>query len=482
MKEFLYHLLADDMRQLIIGGTLRKGDKLPSLRMLAREKGLSLMTVYHAVLELESQGLVESRPKSGYYVCYNPAEARLPAKRTAAELTEVHNTDELVKMVYSDLGERKVQFSLNMPSIELLPVQRFKRSVLETVRSKTNESMQYGPIAGIARLRQQIARSAFAGGARVAADDVIVTAGCMEAINLAIRAVTKAGDHILIESPVYFGIFQAILSLGRIPVELPVDPVYGMAVSDVRKAVETQEIRACLIITSFSNPTGSLLPDEAKKDLVELLDGHNIVLIENDLYGDLYFGKERPRTCKSFDRTGNVVLCSSYSKTLAPGYRIGWILPGKFYDEVFGAKINQVVTTPVLTQEIVAQYLEKGRYDLHLKRLRRELYLQSLRFVQAVHDYFPSGTRVTRPSGGFVLWVEFPETIDSLDLFNAAAKENIRIAPGQLFSAERDYHNFMRLSIGQRYTAEIDGALRTLGAIAGRLDAQKAAEKVLQKN
>lgn len=470
MGTFLYSSIADSFELLIRNGALKPGDKLPSLRMLSKQKGVSLTTVYLAMIELERKGLIESRPKSGYYVLFNPAKAKLVSSNQLPETDlSVQDIDEIVWLVYGRSERFKVQLSLNMPSSELLPVTKFKRSVLNVVRTKSEGTIAYGPVAGIPNLRDQIARESFRSGIQISGEEVIVTAGCLEAINLAVRACTQPGDRIVIESPTYFGIFQSIISLGRIPVEIPADPVTGVSVQAVREAMLEHAASACLFVTSFSNPLGALIPNENKKALTELMAELNTVLIENDIYGEMYFGKERPRTCKSYDKNGNVILCSSFSKSLAPGYRIGWILPGKYYAAVFKTKINQTVTTSTITQEIIADFLDKGRFDLHLKRLRKNLHIQSLRFLKAVNDYFPAGTRVTQPSGGFVLWVEFPKEVNTLQLFNEAIKQGIGIAPGQMFSIARDYSNFLRISIGQPYTDEIDKALKKLGSLSARL-------------
>lgn len=297
----------------------------------------------------------------------------------------------------------------------------------------------------------------------------MTTCGCMEALNLCLRAVAKPGDTIAIESPAYFGVLQCIESLGLKALEIPTHPRDGASLDALEYALDTQPVAACLFTLNFQNPLGSCMPEDQKKRLVAMLAAREIPLIEDDIYGDLYFGETRPRVAKSYDRNGLVLLCDSFSKTLAPGYRVGWCAPGRWQEKVEHLKMVTTVSTATLPQLAVADYMAAGGYHHHLRRVRRT-YAEKVRLVsQAVSVFFPEGTRVTRPSGGYVLWVELPVQVDSLELFDRALSAGISIAPGPIFSAKGAFRNFVRLNCGTPWSDKMEAAIKTLGKIANDL-------------
>ncbi|HCW05792.1 MAG TPA: PLP-dependent aminotransferase family protein, partial [Cytophagales bacterium] len=210
---------------------------------------------------------------------------------------------------------------------------------------------------------------------------------------------------------------------------------------------------------------GSCMPDENKKRLVEMLFKKDIPLIEDDIYGELFFGKKRPTTCKAFDKKGMVLQCGSFSKSLAPGYRIGWVAPGKFKEKLIRMKRMNNVSTNTLAQAAIAHFLQNGRYELHLRHLRKALHTQSLRYIQAVTEYFPEDTRITRPQGGFALWVEMNKKVDAYKLHKRALKHNIGIAPGHIFSTQGQFQNYIRLTCGLPWNDRVEEAIKTLGEL-----------------
>jgi DNA-binding transcriptional MocR family regulator len=291
----------------------------------------------------------------------------------------------------------------------------------------------------------------------------------MEALNLCLRAVAKPGDVIAIESPAFYGTLQVIESLGMRALEIPTDPRNGIVLDALASALRRQKIRACLFVLNFSNPLGSCMPDTDKKALVELLARREIPLIEDDIYGDLYFAERRPRTAKAYDRQGLVLLCSSFSKTLAPGYRVGWTAPGRFKLQVESLKFTSSMATTTAPQMAIADFLQSGGYERYLRKIRRILMTQVQQMSNAVGRYFPAGTKVTRPQGGYVIWVELPHGVDSLELHRRALAQKISIAPGPIFSAKQKYKNFIRLSCGLPWSEKIDGAVRKLGELIRKL-------------
>ena len=462
-----YMEVADRIETLIEKKVLKVGDKLLSVRALSKEQGISLSTAFQAYYLLESKGLIEARPQSGYYVKFSPEHILdMPKICEPPDDAIPVSVDEMINSVYVDLNSEKLlNFSMGAPAIELLPAAKLNKAVMHVLRESKTSCLHYEHIQGNAMLRKQIARQAFNWGGTPSEDDIIVTAGTVEAISLCVKAITKPGDAIAIESPTYFAIFQVMESFGLKVVEIPTNPVTGVDLDYLEKAIPKFDIKACLFVNNFNNPLGSLMPDENKKRLVEMLAKKEIPLIEDDIYGELYFGKTRPKTCKSFDKKGLVLHCASFSKSLAPGFRIGWTIPGRFKEKVLRLKRMHTVSTNTLTQAAVADFLAKGRFELHLRHLRRALHTQSLRYLQAVSEFFPEDTCMTRPQGGFTLWVEMNKKINAYKFHKRALKHNIGIAPGQIFSSQGRFENCFRISYGSPWNSRIEQGLQTLGKL-----------------
>ncbi|HEU4471433.1 MAG TPA: PLP-dependent aminotransferase family protein [Flavisolibacter sp.] len=467
-KEHKYLQVAEGIEQMIQGEILGIGDKLPSVRVLSEEYGISMGTAFQAYYHLEAKGLVEARAKSGYYVRFNNKRfPGIPTTRLPDPSVNEISTQEMIFSVFRSLNATDViNLALAAPPVDLLPAAKINKSVVHALRSSPRHCLNYEHIQGNPALRKQVARLAFNWNGQVGADDVVITAGCMEALVMCLKAVTKQGDTVAIESPTYFGIYQVIESLGLRAIEIPTDPATGVDLAYLEKAIPRFSIKACVFVPNFSNPLGSCMPDEKKKELVEIITRHAIPLIEDDIYGELYFGRHRPRTCKSFDTEDWVLHCGSLSKSLAPGYRIGWCLPGRrFIEEVKSCKLMHTISTTTLTQEAMAHFLSIGRYEYHLKNLRRALHTQCLRYTQGIIKHFPADVRVSRPEGGFVLWVEMHPKVDGYRLYQEAMKHSISIVPGQIFSASGNYRNYIRIVYGKAYDDTIDYGLKTLGEL-----------------
>jgi DNA-binding transcriptional MocR family regulator len=469
--DHLYMQVADGIEKMISEEVLRIGDKLPSVRVLSEEYGISMGTAFQAYYHLEGKGLVESRPKSGYYVRFNHKRfPDLPKMIQPDPVTSDVSVSDMIAKVYIDItADDIINFALAAPDVSLLPVAKLNKSVVHALRTSKNHCIGYEHIQGNADLRKQIAKLSFNWGGKLRPEEVVITAGCMEALVLALRTVTKHGDTVAVERPAYFGLYQAIESLGLKVVEISSDPVTGPDLDCLRKAIGQFPIKACVFVPNFSNPLGSLMPDEKKKELVDLITLHNIPLIEDDIYGELYFGKHRPKTCKSFDKKGLVMHCSSLSKSLAPGYRIGWILPGKFLEPVKQLKMMHTVSSPTLTQVAMAHFLSIGRYEYHLKNLRKALHMQSLRYIQGIMQYFPADTKISRPQGGFVLWVELNKKVNAYKLCTEALKHNISVAPGQIFSASCNYSSCLRIGYGKPWDEDVEYGLMILGKLIKKM-------------
>ncbi|MDP4265311.1 MAG: PLP-dependent aminotransferase family protein [Bacteroidota bacterium] len=472
-EDHLYMQVASGLEKMITDDILKIGDKLPSVRLLSTEYGISMGTAFQAYYHLEGKGLIESRPKSGYYVRFN--QKRFPALPKMIQYEPVSHdvsVKEIISSIYSDIATHKdkvINFALAVPDAALLPVAKLNKSVMHVLRNSKDSCINYELVQGNLELRKQIARLSFNWGGKIKPDEVIITGGCLEAITLCLRAVTRPGDTVAVESPNYFGIFQAIESMGLKVVEISSCFIDGLELDCLEEAIKKFPIKAVVAIPNFNNPLGGCMPDENKKKLVDIITKHNIPLIEDDIYGELYFGKNRPRTCKYYDSKGLVMHCSSVSKSLTPGYRIGWTIPGKFLEQVKQVKRIQNISSPTLTQAAMAHFLQNGRYEYHLKNIRKALYTQCLRYLQAIIDYFPEDTKVSRPHGGFVLWVQLNKKVNDFKLRNEAMKHNISIVPGKIFSAGCNHGNCIRISFGKPWDDDADYGLMMLGKIIRKM-------------
>jgi len=470
-EDHIYLQVAGGIEQMIAEEVLRIGDKLPSVRVLSEEYGISMGTAFQAYYHLEGKGLIEARPKSGYYVRFN--HRRFPAVPNVIQpepVTSEVTVQEMIMRILRDIDAHDmINFALAAPALELLPAAKLNKSVVYALRNGKDHCIGYESIQGNADLRKQIAKLAFNWGGKIRPEEVVITSGCMEAIVLCLRAVTKPGDTVAVEAPAYFGIYQVIENLGLKVVEIPSDPTTGADLDCLQNVIREMPIKACLLVPNFNNPSGSCMPDEHKKRLVEIITRHNIPLIEDDIYGELYFGRHRPKTCKYYDSKGLVMHCSSLSKSLAPGYRVGWILPGKFLEQVSALKMMHTLSSPTLTQVAMAHFLSIGRYEYHLKNLRKALHTQCLRYIQGVMQYFPEDTKISRPQGGFVLWVELNKQVNTYNLCIEALKHQISVAPGRIFSNSCNYSNYLRIGYGSPWNDKVEKGLKTLGNLVKKM-------------
>jgi DNA-binding transcriptional MocR family regulator len=471
-----YEVLAEELSQSIEAGTMKPGDRLPSVRQISASRGVSASTVFEAYYLLEARGLIRARERSGYYVTAHGAS--LPPEPTINmacgndSLPVVIN--ELVFSILESVKSRDVvPLASAFPSPLLFPLPRLARSLARGAEAMDPWSTVDDITPGNATLRRQIALRYLADGIQVQPDDIVITNGALEALNLCLQAVTRPGDAVLIESPTFYGALQALENLGLKAVEVPSCPRGGVDLDRLAQALALHRPAACWLMTSFQNPLGSLMPEEKKRAVVDLLAAHGIPLIEDDVYGELYFGQRRPLPAKAFDREGLVLHCSSFSKCLAPGYRLGWAIPGRFRKSVSRLKLTRTLGVAVPIQEGLSDYLAKGGYDRHLRQLRHTLSLQLCSMAAAVLRHFPPGSCASRPEGGYFMWVAFPQGVDTLLLQRQACMLGVSIAPGPMFSARGEFGNCIRLNYGHQWDAVTEQAIATIGRLArAQLDDQ----------
>ena len=467
-KELLYIRIANDLEHQIRHETLKVGDKLPSLRSICIECGVSLSSASQAYLELESRGLIESRPRSGYFVSFTAKQFRdVPSTSHPKLAHALEDSEEIINTVVTNGQKANLFLSSGVPALALLPVAKLNKGMIATIRSLPDNGVNYEHY-GNPKLKQQIAKRSLTWGGRLHADEIITTAGCMDAISFCMLSLAKKGDTIAVESPTYFGILQLAKNIGLNVLELPTNPLTGVDVDALEKAMKKSKIKLCLLVSNFNNPLGCSMPDTHKKAVVKLLEKYNVPLIEDDLYGDLYFGEHRPRTCKSFDESGMVLWCGSFSKTLAAGYRVGWVAPGKFLEKIKRTKHYHSISCNSIAHETIANFLENERYENHLRKLRQTLYRNTLQFHRFISDYFPGDTRASRPQGGFHLWVELNKQVDTIELYNKVIQHKISFTPGRMYTLRNQYNNCMRLSTGLILNDKVEAALKLVGRLAGR--------------
>ncbi|MGN6416562.1 MAG: PLP-dependent aminotransferase family protein [Pseudobacter sp.] len=463
MKDFIYSEISGKLAHLIKTEVLKAGERLPSVRMLCQEHGISMNTAKRVFLELEAQSLIESKPQSGYFVSRTAyRRLPLPAVSKPSTLPKHKEPADLIDRVYANMGNDKLTlFSVGAAVGSLLPQARLSKEIVHATRELKGAGANYENPQGNEKLRRMVAARALTWGGNLQEHELVTTSGGLNAIAYCLMALGKPGDTVAIESPCYPGILQLALSLGLKVLELPTHPETGILMEALKKALPKIDI--CLLVSNFNTPLGSCMPDENKQEAVRLLSSHGIPLIEDDVYGDLYFGTHRPKCCKAFDTEGNVLLCSSLSKTLAPGYRVGWVAPGRYKEKIMKQKLVHTIAGSSITQEAAANFLKSARYDNHLRHLRKTLQYNYRQYVDAIAEFFPEGTRTSRPQGGLALWVEFDKSIDAVELYELAMKQKISIAPGRMFTLQDQFNHCMRLCYGLPWTDDLQLKLKKTG-------------------
>jgi DNA-binding transcriptional MocR family regulator len=462
-----YERYAQELAELIASGTLAPGARLPSVREASAARRISPSTVFEAYYLLQARGLIESRPRSGFYV--RAALRKVPAQRPLRPRSRPVTISDLVFDVLSATRTTMVPLGSAFPSAELFPLQQLARSLSAGMRNLEPGRIVEDLPPGNERLRQQIALRYARAGTDVSIDEILITNGALEALTLCLQTVTRPGDAVVVESPCFYAALQALERLGLKAIELPCLRETGLDLAALASTLRRQKVAACWLMPSFQNPTGATMPAEQRRELVELLAAHDVPLIEDDVYAELHYGTHPPLAAKAFDRKGLVMHCSSFSKCLAPGYRVGWVAAGRYTQAVLRAKMMTTLSTAVPSQQALTEYLAHGGYDRHLRSLRRTFARQADLAARLATRHLPAGTRLSSPQGSYFLWVEFPESIDTLKLHSLALEQGISTAPGRIFSAAPRFGNCLRLNFGHPRDARFEPAIRTLGSLAGSL-------------
>lgn len=469
--EPLYVALAGRLEGMISSRSLRPGDRMPSVRHFAKQQRVSVPTAMHAYATLETRGLVEARPKSGFFVRSRSADfVRDPGVHAPApKVTDFAEMDLLDSVIAAQSNPNLLPLGMALPDPKLLPGEKLSRIMAAEGRKLGVHSTDYDIPPGCECIRRELARRSLEWGCALKPEEFVITNGCTEAVSLALRAVCSPGDTVAVESPTYFGLTNVLRELQLKALPIPVDSNEGIDLDALESALSKTKVAACALIPNFHNPAGFVMPEENKRRLLDILGKRSIPVIEDDIYGDLNHTGERPRCIKAFDREGMVLLCSSFSKTLAPGYRVGYISAGRWQAKVMRLKIATSLANATLPVRAISEYLRNGGYDRYLRSLRQTYRHQVERMREAVVHSFPEGIGLSRPQGNFILWCELPAKVDSILLFKQALRAGISIAPGPLFAPGGGFKNFMRLNCGHPVTPAVERAVAVLGQLARQL-------------
>ncbi|MCG8429498.1 MAG: PLP-dependent aminotransferase family protein [Chromatiales bacterium] len=467
----LYHQLASAIIDQIRNDSFKPGEKLPSVRALAKQQKISVSTVLAAYGVLEDRGFVEVRPKSGYFVrrVLNKTPKAPSINQSTSHPQKVTTPQRVMEVMRDGSSQQFIAFSVAVPGRDFPVVHQLKRSFAKVVRNETFLGIGYDSPKGNQPLRRQLARRAMDAGILVSPDEIVTTSSCQSALGLCLRALTKAGDIVAVETPTYYGLLQLIEAMGLKAIEVPSDPHAGMNVGALKLALEQWPIKAILTIPCYSNPLGSLMPDDQKRELIDLIYHYDIPMIEDDIYGELGYEGTRPKAVKAYDHKGQVLLCSSVSKTLDPQLGVGWVIPGRYQEQIEYQKFLNSISIARLPQLAIGEMLAHGGYERHLRHARESYRQRRDRLTELLLEHFPSETRFTQPQGGFVSWIQLPPGTNALKLYLEARQEGILISPGELYSsAANKYQRSIRLCYADAWTPEREMAIKTLGELVSQ--------------
>ncbi|MEM5344252.1 PLP-dependent aminotransferase family protein [Paraburkholderia azotifigens] len=467
----LYEELAKEIEGQIRRGVFRPGERVPSVRQTSQHRQISITTVLRAYLILESKGVIQSRPQSGYFVRLGANDApstvqELDVSKPIAVSAQVDVSRLVLSTLRSIGSDEAVPLGSPYPDPSLYPFQKINRYAHAIGRRKTQWGVTDELPPGNPDLIRQIARRYLENGIAVDPNEIVVTVGATEAINLCLQAVAKPGDTVAVESPTFYAMLHAIERMGMRAIEVATHPREGIDLGALAQILDKRKIAACMVMPNFQNPLGFQMPDDKKRELVKLLARHDVPVIENDVYHELYFGDVHPGALKNYDKKGLVLHCASFSKTLTSAYRIGWAMPGRYREQVEKLKFLNTLTTPSIPQLAIAEYLKQDGYEHHLRKLRKGLAQRAKLMTAMVTRFFPEGTRVSHPMGGYVLWVELPPSVDSMQLYKLALEHGITVGPGYMFSTTDGYSHCIRLNYSYAWSPEIENALVTVGKLA----------------
>ncbi|MEW5291773.1 PLP-dependent aminotransferase family protein [Erwinia papayae] len=460
-----YQHLAALLMQRIEQGLYQSGERLPSVRTLSSEHGVSISTVQQAYHLLEEKQLIAPQARSGYFVSSRRAAPPVPAiTRPVQRPVEITQWESVLELLNVREGENVIKLGSGIPDLQQPTLKPLWKIFSRMGNQQDMQMLDYDSLYGVLELREQVARLTIDSGCHLTPEEIVITTGCQEALSVAIRAICQPGDIVAVESPAFYGTMQTLRGFGIKAIEIPTDSCTGISLEALELAFDQWPVKAVLVVPVCNNPLGFTMPDSRKRALLALAQRFDAAIIEDDVYGELSYDYPRPITIKSLDDDGRVLLCSSFSKTLSPGLRVGWVAPGRYLDRVLHMKYIVTGSTAKQPQMAVAEFIRQGFYPVHLRRMRQQYQKNLQAFTLSLRRHFPCGICVTRPQGGYLVWIELPEALDTVRLNRKLKESHIQIAVGSLFSASGKYRNCLRLNYAQPFTDRTENALKILGA------------------
>jgi DNA-binding transcriptional MocR family regulator len=467
-----YQDIAEDLARRIDAGNLAPGERLASVRERGRMLGVSANTVVEAYRLLERRGLVRARERSGFFVTGRAAAiTSIPGPAPEGLALAPASLSEQVQAIYrASQDPRFLKLGAALADRAFFPDRALRRHAGPT-RPGEPDGLTFSPAPGNSELRALLAERLKAQGMSCAAEDVVLTSGALESVFLSLFLLCRPGDVVGVESPTYFGTLQALETLGLTACELATDPYAGIDLAAFSTAARTRGMRACVVSANVQNPLGYVLSDERKAALAGAAAELGVTLVEDDIYGDLAYASPRPRPLKAFDDPGreSVVHCSSVSKTLGGGLRLGWLVGRELAARATRAKAALNGGSPALSERMVAGFMASGGYDRHLSAVRGTFLGRVEAVSGALAAALPPGCRLSRPAGGYILWLELPPGVSGTELWRRLMGQGIAVAPGAAFSMGKAHDGYVRLNCGLVPSPALDAALAAIGREVGRL-------------
>ena len=460
-----YGQLADQLQQQITSGLWQPGERIPSIRQSCKTHGLSPMTVLQAYQLLESRGLILARPQSGYYVKAAPSRPAVSLPQQAHYSGSVDINDLVFEVLQASKSRELVPLGMAVADPTLFPHPQLGRALASCMRKLDPFSTVADLPPGNEALRRAIAQRYASDGVAVNPQEIIITTGAMEALSLSLQVLTEPGDWVVVESPTFYGALQAIERLKLKAVEIPVIPGVGIDLDLLADALTRIPVKACWLMGNVQHPLGHTMPDAHKQGLMALLNSHGVPLVEDDVYAEVYFGRERPKPIRHWDQRGDSLLCSSFSKCLAPGFRVGWVVAGPHAERVQRLQLMSTLSTNVPSQLALAEMLRQGGVDAHFRRLRHTLAQRQQQMRAALQRLLPDEVRISSPDGGYFLWLALPAHFDSRALHAKALGSGFSVAPGALFSSQGQHNHCLRLNSSHPWSEQLEQALTRLAAL-----------------
>lgn len=460
----LYLQLTCHLKRLIEEGVLKDGERLPSIRDMARELGVNNITVVNAYKELEKEGLAYSRVGSGTYV----AGSRGREQGQGDEFGGISDRINDLKSMESGqvpVKPQVINFASTTPAPELFPVQHFKLLINRVLDRDRGNAFGYHQIQGYTPLRQSICSylENYSIDARV--DTIQVISGAQQGIDVVSKALVDFGDCIFVESPTYRGAIEAFRTRGARIVGIPIQED-GIDLDELERKMAVYKPKFIYVMPNFQNPTGYSYSEEKKKKILEAIRGYNTFIVEDDFLSELSFAKERVLPLKALDSQDRVIYIKSFSKIFMPGLRLGFmVVPKPLCNRILAAKHISDISTSGLLQRTFDLYLREGLWVKHIEYMR-EIYRERYEvFTNAVEEMFPKGVNYKKPGGGLHMWFSLPEGYSASELYNLCLEKNVLITPGSLFFAENTSQRHFRMSFAGVHFRRIKEGVAVVGEV-----------------